>query len=402
MSGSSLPPDAPRTDALRAVAAPPRHAILPRRRATEGVLRFAAAALAVVVVSALAVAGTVASSWNARLQASVVSIQDTPLPEIGKIEGGFNILIVGSDTREGQGGLGGSEEDVEGMRNDVTILLHVAEDQRSAVAVSFPRDLEVELPECAREFGYWNKLNTALEIEGLPCVVETVEDLTGLPIHFAGLITFRGVVEMTDIVGGVDVCIAAPIIDPAAGLALPEAGTYTLTGADAAAFLRTRYGIGDGSDLGRISAQQVFLASLVRKLQSGGVLDDPRTVFTLADAALRNMTLSEELADPYMLVSIALALKDIPQDRVTFVRWPVFYLDNGNVGTIEPLADELLAYIAADQPFELAAVGDGLATTADPNAPTTTPDPSPSGPALPVVEGIPGQTAAQRSCAVGN
>jgi len=385
-------------------AAPPRHALGSRPRALEGVLRFVAAALAVVLVSGLAVAGAVAASLNSRLQGTVVSIGDSaqPLPEIGKIEGGFNILIVGSDTRVDQGGLGGSAEDVEGRRNDVTILLHVAQDQRSAVVVSFPRDLEVELPECARDFGYWNKINTALEIEGLPCVVETVEDLTGLPIHFAGLITFAGVVEMTNIIGGVDVCITAPIIDERAGIALPEPGVVNLRGADALGFLRTRYGVGDGSDLGRISAQQVFLSSMVRKLQSDGTLGDLRTVFSLADAALRNMTLSEGLADPYTLVSIALALKDIPPERITFVRWPTFDLGNGNLGTIGPLADELLGYIAADEPFRLADIGDDLASTPDPNAPPEpTPTASPEG-GTPVIEGVPGQTAAQHSCAVGN
>ena len=78
------------------------------------------------------------------------------------------------------------------------------------------------------------------------------------------------------------------------------------------------------------------------------------------------------------MLSIALALKDIPLDRVTFVQYPgVTGGDGVYAGKVQPqqeLADELFALIRADQPFVLPQAGDGEGATVDPNAPA--PDPS--------------------------
>src|SRR5690606_26248072 len=115
-----------------------------------------------------------------------------------------------------------------GELNDVNILIHVAQDQSNATVLSFPRDLEVDLPECARWFGYSNKINTAYsqggDEGGLSCAVQTVELLTGLPIHFAGKISFSGVISLADAIGGVEVCTDGAIYDPYSGLDLPSAG----------------------------------------------------------------------------------------------------------------------------------------------------------------------------------
>ena len=106
------------------------------------------------------------------------------------------------------------------------------------------------------------------------------------------------------------------------GINLPEAGTYNLQGWSALAFLRSRHGVGDGSDLTRISSQQVYLSSLVRTLKSSDTLSDYKKLYNLADAAITNMQLSNSLADVPTMVSIALALKDIPLERVQFVQYP--------------------------------------------------------------------------------
>jgi anionic cell wall polymer biosynthesis LytR-Cps2A-Psr (LCP) family protein len=77
---------------------------------------------------------------------------------------------------------------------------------------------------------------------------------------------------------------------------IDAAGTYELRGVDALAFLRSREGVGDGSDLTRISSQQVYLSALVRKLKSEDTLGDPKKVYDLAKAALSKMQLSTSLA----------------------------------------------------------------------------------------------------------
>jgi len=394
-----------------------RHASRRRPGPWGALVSAIAIGLAVVLVSGSAVAAVTFNYLNQQVQANVVQISETegPPPEIGAIEGGFNILIVGTDTRAGQSSVVGAEEEAESDSelNDVNILLHVSQDQTNATVVSFPRDLVVGIPECPDEDGdtkYYSTepINVALYYGGLQCVVMTVENLTGLPIQFAGMITFEGVVKMADAVGGVEVCVDGPMVDPNTGIDLPEAGTYFLNGESALAFVRSRHGVGDGSDLTRISSQQVFLSSLVRKIKAEGTLTDPKQVFGLANAAVANMSLSSGLADVYNLASIALAVKDIPLERITFVQYPGMTGGEGiYAGKVQPVqwaADALFAQIASDQPFVLDGVGDGQGSVADPNAPAapTSTDAPVSNEGLAVVSGVRGQSAADYTCSVTN
>lgn len=392
-----------------------RHGRLRKASPWGTIAKFVAAALAVILVSGASV-GAIAfnSIYSKRTVVALVGETEGPPPQIGAIEGGFNILIVGSDTRGGQYGIGGDVADVSSVLNDVNILLHVSQDQTNAVAISFPRDMVVGIPECPWDDGSGDTkgystepINVALYYGGLPCVVLTVEELTGLPIQFAGMITFDGVVDMSDAIGGVDVCITAPMYDPYTGIDLPTAGTWKLSGFNALAFLRSRHGVGDGSDLTRISSQQVYLSSLVRTLKSQDTLGDVKKLYNLANAAVSSMTLSSSLADVSTMVSIALALKNIPLERVTFVQYPGNTGGDGiYAGKVRPdtaTGDEMMALIAADQPFVLAETTDGRGSTIDPNAPVATPDPTAApvdNSGLPVIEGVKGQTAADYTCSI--
>jgi len=204
----------------------------------------------------------------------------------------------------------------------------------------------------------------------LPCVVATVEQVTGLSIPYAALIDFAGVIQMADAIGGVDVCVAEKIEDEYTGTFL-EPGMHTLYGIDALSFLRTRHGVGDGSDLGRISNQQVFLSSLVRKLKSSETLTDPVKLYRIAKAALGNMQLSNSLNNVDTMVSIGMALRNIPLDSVVFVQYPGSTggdgVYTGKVAPIQWAADELFAAIMADQPVAVSG-GTGVGSTVDPNA----------------------------------
>ncbi len=399
-----------------------RHGRLRKAGPAGTIAKILAATLAVVLVAGASV-GAIAfnSLYSKKTSVALVGETEGPPPQIGAIQGGFNILIAGSDTRAGQGGVGGTTADDSAQLNDVNILLHVSQDQTNAVAISIPRDMVVGIPECpwadgsGDTKGYSTEpINVALYYGGLPCIVLTVHELTGLPIQFAGLITFQGVIDLSNAIGGVDVCITAPMIDPYTGINLPAAGTYNLKGDQALAFLRSRHGVGDGSDLTRISSQQVYMSSLVRKMKSANTLGNYKTLYDLADAALKNMTLSNSLSNVPTMISIALALKKIPMERVTFVQYPG---TTGNTvapytGKVKPnkeLGDKLMALVAADQPFTLDSAGDGQGSTADTSAPTDPSTPIPgvtsteapvSNAGLPVLSGIRGQTAADRTCSI--
>lgn len=392
-----------------------RHGRLRRSSAVGGLLKLLGAAVVVVLVSGVAVAAVTVT----RLESSIDSValvgeEAGPPPALGSFEGGFNILIIGSDKCEDDTGCAGRGS---ANLNDVNILVHVSADQSYATAVSFPRDLVVPIPSCPREDGNGNNgamsaqpINVALYYGGLPCAVLTVEALTGLDIPFAAMITFNGVVHMSTAVGGVTVCTNGPVIDKYSGINLPSAGEWTLLGSDALAFLRSRHGVGDGSDLGRISSQQVFMSALVRKVTSEGVLDDPVTIYRIATAATQTMTLSNSMKNVTTLVSMAQVFKNMDLSRITFVQYPsttgVGGVYEGKVAPITGTANALFKKIAADEPFS--ADKTGLGSVINPNAtaapaPDASADPAaPVAEAPPVIPGLLGQSAADQTCAKSN
>jgi anionic cell wall polymer biosynthesis LytR-Cps2A-Psr (LCP) family protein len=245
--------------------------------------------------------------------------------------------------------------------------------------------------------------------------VQTVSELSGLEIPFAAKVSFGGVINITDAVGGVDVCIANGIKDPNTGIDWP-AGMRTVKGLDALQFLRTRHGVGDGGDLGRISNQQQYMSRLTTKLRSEDVLSNPATLYKLASTALRNVDPSTSLTNPLTLVQIATAVKDVPFSDIVFVQYPTA-VDPADPNRVVPeydAADALWAALAANQPIQLSGnLSDGDGVIADESAtpapsetlePTdgVTPTPEPSSTMITLPSEIAGQTAAQATCSNGN
>ncbi|BDZ54445.1 hypothetical protein GCM10025870_15180 [Agromyces marinus] len=315
---------------------PARHGRLARRGAVRAALRAIGSGLAVLLVASVAIVGYAIADLvapvaaNPSVQFESERVLDA-VPDIGAMEGGLNFLLVGSDRRPEDGSFGDPLVD-SAVLNDVTMLLHISEDHSHVEVVSFPRDMLVDVPSCQNPDDpstelyelYGVKLNTVLAYGGLSCVGRTIEEIVGITIPVGGMIEFKGVAALAEAVGGVEVCLTDPIDDPYSGLRL-EAGTQEITGATALAFLRTRHAVGDGSDLARIAAQQAFLASLARTLQSDGTLSDPLKLYSIAQAVLKNMTLSSALQDPARLVSVARTVQDVDLSRIVFVQYPTAY-----------------------------------------------------------------------------
>jgi LCP family protein required for cell wall assembly len=329
--------------------------------------------------------------------------------EAGPLTGPANILLVGTDTRSGQTGAGLSTNDSSGEgQNDVTILIHLSPTSSSATAMSIPRDLYVGQPACGSEAAVSQaRFNTALARGGLNCVVAATTALTGLSIQYAAEIEFDGVVAMSNAVGGVPVCLVTAIHDPASGVNL-SAGSHLLQGNDALAFLRTRHGLTNGSDLQRISNQQVFLSSLMRTVKSPKVLGDPNKVVALAEAAAQHMKLSSNLAQVSTMVSMGLAVRSIPLDRIAFVQYPSHpQTIHGQQVTLPDTdaAKALTDAIAADQPVATtqlgqAAVANGSGSTSKSPSPSPTPSGTPA-PTVTLPSEVTGQSAAQQTCSQG-
>jgi len=421
---------------------PVRHGRLPVRRARGPVARLLAGIVAVAVVSVGAVAAYAVQDTVRSLKPSVhlVSAAGKPVtvPAVGAESGAVNILLAGTDTRTGQGGQFSSSQELAGSsgagNNDVTMVLHLSADHQHATVISIPRDLMVPIPSCPTSNGGSTspqdsaQFNSTLSTGGLSCVVLTAEALTGLSIPYAAEISFDGVSAMSNAVGGVPVCLATPLKDPYVGLNLP-AGQQTLVGDQALAFVRSRHGVGDGSDLGRISNQQLFLSSLLRTVTSAGVLSNPITLFSLAKAATSNLTLSDTLSSPTTLVSIGLALKSVPLSAFVFLQYPAM-TDPSNVNRVVPEptgVDALKQALSTDTPVQLtgttgngtesatpapSATPSGAPSTAATPAPSATPSaasgsasgstPAPTSSAVSLPSNVTGQTAAQQTCTKGN
>ncbi|MCJ1709976.1 LCP family protein [Clavibacter michiganensis subsp. phaseoli] len=390
-----------------------RHGRLRRPSGVRTAVKALAAVTAVMIASTGSVAAFAAWDLARTVEANSVDISDgqAPPPSIGGIDGGANILLVGSDSRKDQGDGYGDLKEVGGANNnDVTMLLHISQDHSRATVVSFPRDMLIERPACpgsdASPGGPAEsraQINSALSNGGLDCVVRTVESITGLDIPYGGVVQFNGVVAMSNAVGGVTVCLANPIKDEKTDLDL-GAGPQVLQGETAVQFLRTRYGIGDNSDIDRISNQQVFLSALVRTITSTDTLTNPAKLYGIARAAVENMSLSTSLDDPTAITSLALTLKGIPLDRFVFVQYPSTRLESGRVAQDLEGGTQMMQLIADDADFSLSPDSTGAGVVAPSTEPTptgtTAASAAPSAGAV-LPENATGQTAAEETCSNG-
>lgn len=392
-----------------------QHGRLPVTTAAGSLGKGLVVALSVVLVSVLAVGGIALAGLLGNLDVLPDPGGEKPPVAFDEIEGGFNVLLVGSDDRTGQGAaFGEGDADASGVLNDVNMLLHVSADRTHASVVSIPRDTMVDQPACTNDQGVQMEersevpMNSILGEGGMGCVVETVEAMSGLDIPYAAMVKFLGVIEMSNAVGGVDVCVANEISDDYVGLYL-QPGNYSLKGEDALKFLRTRHGVG-GSDLQRIANQQVFLSSLIREVKSAGTLTDPTKLYGLGQAATRNMTMTKSLAEIPTLMGMASALNQVDLSKISFVQLPTADYDGSRVMPLEPDATAMWDLLAADHPLTVAGAptgedgavaedGTGDGTTGEDAATDAPVDPNaPVDPSATPAPTFAGQAADQESC----
>jgi LCP family protein required for cell wall assembly len=263
----------------------------------------------------------------------------TTLPDDGAGTGGFqkdkaiNILLIGTDKRTGDGNEGYGDTGSAGHA-DTTILLHVSKDRSNATALSIPRDLIVDVPDCptTQEDGTTKvipgssgvRFNTSLGQSGRTpsCTMRTVTELTGVTPDNFMVADFNAVKTLTSAVGGVEVCLAKDIDDPDSHLKL-SAGKHTVEGEQALAFVRTRHSVGFGGDLSRIEIQQQFLSALMRKLKSNDTLTSPSKMVKLAEAGTEALTVDSKLDSIGKLKDLGLELGKLNTKNLTFTTVPV-------------------------------------------------------------------------------
>jgi len=260
----------------------------------------------------------------------------------------LNILVLGSDSRSGEENqaLGGG--DSTGARSDTAMVVHVDAGRTEATVVSIPRDTLVTRPSCPLEDGgstavaYQAMFNSAYSVGGPVCAVKTVESITNVRMDHYIEIDFSGFAKLVNALGGVTVTTDEDIDDPSSHLTL-GAGTHHLNGKQALGLARTRHGIGDGSDLGRIGLQQKLVKALLEQISSTNLLTSPTKLYSVADAITGSLTTDTGLDSLTELMSLGQSLKGLSADQVKTVMMPVVPApsDHNRVVAQEPAASRL-------------------------------------------------------------
>ena len=244
-----------------------------------------------------------------------------------------NILLIGVDN-----------DNLEGLEDrgnaDGLMILSVNKSTKQVVLSSLMRDVKVSVP----GVGYKTKLTLVYHYEGLGTLIDTIEQNFGIPIDNYVMVNYLSVVDVVDAMGGIELEVNsdelywmkpkiinlnellgqdadANLIDPS------QAGTLTLNGIQAAAFLRIRYA-GDG-DFDRTGRARTVLMALADKAKELNVVE----IFSLADRVLPQIT--TDLSQSGALSLLLNMPKYLGYDMVSN-RIPIddsWYFENSNNGS---------------------------------------------------------------------
>lgn len=264
---------------------------------------------------------------------------------------GQNILILGSDSRSGaNAALDGAK--VSGARSDTALVIHIPEGRTKAVAVSIPRDTLVTRPECTDEDGATVPsakrvmFNSVYSLVGPACVVKTVEDMSGVRMDHFVEIDFAGFKGLVDAIGGVPITLDEDIET----LNLTK-GTHELDGTESLKFVRTRYGYGDGSDLGRIGLQQQFMIALLSEIKKQDLFGSPTKTYKIADSLTAALTTDSGLNSLTELADFGRSMNGIDPSTMETIMLPVKYdtQDPNRVVAAQPQAGQLWKALRTDE-----------------------------------------------------
>jgi LCP family protein required for cell wall assembly len=330
--GDASQPDEPDTgqDPDASPESPPNKSPATRRRRRRRILAWGSAGLALLLVAVVAGGYTLLRHFNGNIEQDNITglLGSQPVDTHPSAE---NILVIGSDSRDGLGA--GYGTGLVTAQSDTMMIIHIPADRQWAEVMSIPRDSYVNIPSCEMGNGQMSsptqfKINEAFAIGnlygnhtdlGVACSVKTIEQDTGVYIDHFVVVNFTGFENMVSALGGVPECNPTPINDPLSGLHL-TAGNHMLTPQEALGYVRARYTLGDGSDLERIGRQQAFMSSLIGRVKSEML--NPIAIYNFLDAATKSLTIDSQLGGITGLYNLGESLRNIPSDKIAFFTVP--------------------------------------------------------------------------------
>ncbi len=255
-----------------------------RRRVRRGRNWLIGVAVVVVVIVGLVFGGYLYANWRFD-QIHKLHVAG----EVHRISGQpFNILSIGSDSRAGLTGAvaaqtGASSGAVAGQRSDVVKIIHVDPIVGTISMLSIPRDTMTTLLANQATYGKFNRINVNFG-SGPSLLAQTITANFGIPISNTIVVSFAGLMNASDAIGGVYLNFPYPAKDPFSGLKITHTGCQQVKGFQALAVARSRhyYWFEHGvwnydvtSDFGRIWRQNVFLRAMLSRAKG---LYNPLTI----------------------------------------------------------------------------------------------------------------------------
>jgi len=344
----------PKGRARRAAARATERRSRPVTRARKA-LRYGALSMAGVMLAAAGFGTYLYVHFNSNIKSTALLpsgvTQAAEIPDkFGRTA--MNILLLGNAGRINAADckLGGACGD-SATSADSMMVLHLAADRSNMTIMSIPRDSIVNLPACAHDSE--DLINASL-VNGPACAVQAVHDVTGLTIDHFIEIDMSGVVTMSNALGGVPVCVTNNLYDSYSHIKLPK-GTSIIQGTQALAWLRTRHAF--VNEVYREQAQHMFLAALLRKLEANASLTNVSTLYSVADAATKALTVDSALSSITDLLSLAQEIGKVPTSRVTMLSVPTVDYSGSNPSWAQqlqfdqPAADDMFNDLKTDTAY---------------------------------------------------
>lgn len=307
-----------------------------RKRRMRGVLLSVVALVVVAALGAGFYVFNLQHKFNSKSNYVAINYteeQQNLRPVKAPNDGSMNILMLGVDHADENEAESAALDGAVSQRSDSMMLVHIPEDRKQIYVMSLVRDMWVDVP------GYGqHKLNAAVELGGVPLLMQTVEGLFDTKVDHVAMIDFAGFRELSTALGGIKVTNEIPFTANDTDYFYPE-GEITLEGDRALRFVRERKSFSDG-DYQRVKNQRTFLMAAVNQMLSNDTLTNPTKLYNIIDKVSPYLTFDSEF-DAATIVGLGMQLKNVDTENLDMFTMPTAGSSTSPDGQSIELASEL-------------------------------------------------------------